>query len=176
MLLLLSTILSSVRQFADQILLMMRPFSQKIAYQALLFTVILPFRKCSNKTHRLSSDFYNNCFLQRSLKGDVSHAPRKASDTGLFRQVFYTREWVFSGRGQRLTSQYTLYCWGIINTASKYWCTIESRVFTFIQGLFITCSTVNLFWGSVLKSPRIKSFAEDENSKSCIVHVYLGKI
>ena len=58
----------------------------------MLFTVILPFRKCSNKTHRLSSDFYNNCFLQRYLKGDVSHAHRKASDPGLFRQVFYTRE------------------------------------------------------------------------------------
>ena len=71
MLLLLLTILSSVRKFADQILLMTRPLSQRIAYQELLFTVILPFRKCSNKTHRLPSDFYNSCFLQRYPKGDV---------------------------------------------------------------------------------------------------------
>ena len=33
---------------------------------------------------------------------------------------------------------------------------------TLIQGLFITCSTVNLFCGSVLNRPLISSLAGDE--------------
>ena len=83
----------------------MRPFSQKIGYQALLFKVILPFRKCSNKTHRLSSDFYNNCFSQRYPKGDVSQAHRKATDPGLFRQVFYTREQIVPSNAEAFSSR-----------------------------------------------------------------------
>ena len=37
---------------------------------------------------------------------------------------------------------------------------------TLIQGLFITCSTVNLFCGSVLNRPLISSLAGDERRKA----------